>query len=87
MKKLCVFSPYELRLILCGEQAPSWTKGEVLKYTEPKYGYTKERSAQAYITNYPPFPLVFVLRASVPLPILVEQFVPCGIHPMLTYSC
>ena len=43
MKKLSVFSPYELRLMMCGEQAPSWTREDVLKYTEPKYGYTKER--------------------------------------------
>ena len=44
MKRLRVFSPYELRLLLCGEQSPSWTKDDVLKYTEPKYGYNQERS-------------------------------------------
>ena len=45
MKKLSVFSPYELRLMLCGEQSPSWTRDDVLRFTEPKYGYTKDRLA------------------------------------------
>jgi len=42
MEKLFPFSPEELRLILCGEQVPQWTREDVLNYTEPKLGYTRE---------------------------------------------
>ena len=43
MEKLFPFSPSELQLILCGDQAPQWTRNDILQYTEPKLGYTKER--------------------------------------------
>lgn len=43
MEKLHVFSPDEMRAMLCGEQNPQWTKEDLLNYTEPKLGYTKER--------------------------------------------
>ena len=43
MEKLQTFSPYELNLLLCGEQVPNWTREDLLNYTEPKYGYNKER--------------------------------------------
>lgn len=43
MEKLHVFSPDELRAMLCGEQNPQWTREDLLNYTEPKLGYTKER--------------------------------------------
>lgn len=43
MEKLHVFSPEEMRAMLCGEQNPQWTKEDLLNYTEPKLGYTKER--------------------------------------------
>ncbi|XP_076442551.1 E3 ubiquitin-protein ligase HECTD1-like isoform X4 [Babylonia areolata] len=42
MEKLHMFSPMELGSILCGDQAPSWTKEDILNYTEPKLGYTRE---------------------------------------------
>ncbi|KAK2190392.1 hypothetical protein NP493_82g04009 [Ridgeia piscesae] len=42
MEKLFPFSPSELQLILCGDQAPQWTRNDILQYTEPKLGYTKE---------------------------------------------
>ena len=38
-----MFTPHELRLLLCGEQAPSWTREDILNYTEPKHGYNKDR--------------------------------------------
>jgi E3 ubiquitin-protein ligase HECTD1 len=44
MEKLGAFSPDEVRLMLCGDQSPVWTREDVLNYTEPKLGYTKERS-------------------------------------------
>ena len=43
MRKLQIFSPYELKLMLCGEQSPSWTREDLLKFTLPKYGYTYDR--------------------------------------------
>ncbi|KAL8608279.1 hypothetical protein ACOMHN_042146 [Nucella lapillus] len=42
MEKLHMFSPMELGSILCGDQAPSWTREDILNYTEPKLGYTRE---------------------------------------------
>ena len=38
-----MFTPHELRLLLCGEQAPSWTREDILNYTEPKHGYNRDR--------------------------------------------
>ena len=43
MERLQTFSPYELQLLLCGEQAPSWSRDDILNYTEPKYGYNRDR--------------------------------------------
>ncbi|KAL5009008.1 hypothetical protein ScPMuIL_014589 [Solemya velum] len=42
MEKLHIFSPAELGRMLCGEQAPKWSKDDVLNYTEPKLGYSRE---------------------------------------------
>ena len=41
MEKMQTFSPHEVCLLLCGEQMPSWTKDDILNYTEPKFGYTR----------------------------------------------
>ena len=43
MEKLHAFSPAELSSILCGDQAPNWTREDILNYTEPKLGYTRDR--------------------------------------------
>lgn len=43
LSKLGSFSPDEVRLMLCGDQAPSWSREDLLAYTEPKLGYSKER--------------------------------------------
>ncbi len=43
MSKLGSFTSDEVRLMLCGEQAPSWTREDILAYTEPKLGYSRER--------------------------------------------
>lgn len=45
MEKLHSFSPTELASLLCGDQTPEWTKEDILNYTEPKLGYTRERYA------------------------------------------
>ncbi|XP_066922502.1 E3 ubiquitin-protein ligase HECTD1-like [Clytia hemisphaerica] len=42
MERLHAFKPNEVRLMLCGEQAPQWTYEELMMYTEPKYGYHKD---------------------------------------------
>jgi len=42
LEKLFPFSPDELRLMLCGDQVPLWNRDDVMQYTEPKLGYTKE---------------------------------------------
>ena len=43
MEKLHAFSPEEIRVMICGEQNPQWTREDLLNYTEPKLGYTRER--------------------------------------------
>ncbi|KAL3228362.1 hypothetical protein MRX96_048594 [Rhipicephalus microplus] len=42
MEKLGAFSCEEVRLMLCGEQNPVWSREDVLNYTEPKLGYTRD---------------------------------------------
>lgn len=42
MSRLAGFSPSELRLLLCGDQSPSWTREDILNYTEPKLGYSRD---------------------------------------------
>lgn len=46
--KMASFSPEEVRLILCGDQVPSWTREDLIAYTEPKLGFTKE--SQGFLT-------------------------------------
>ncbi|XP_013177652.1 PREDICTED: E3 ubiquitin-protein ligase HECTD1 isoform X2 [Papilio xuthus] len=41
-RRLRAFSPGELRLLLCGERGPDWTREHLLQYTEPKLGYTRD---------------------------------------------
>lgn len=43
MEKLSSFSHKEVQMILCGNQSPSWTAEDVINYTEPKLGYTRDR--------------------------------------------
>lgn len=43
LKKLSAFSPEEARKMICGEQHPQWTHEDLINYTEPKLGYSKER--------------------------------------------
>ncbi|KAJ8045570.1 E3 ubiquitin-protein ligase HECTD1 [Holothuria leucospilota] len=42
MDKLQSFSANELQTLMCGDQAPNWTREDILNYTEPKLGYTRE---------------------------------------------
>lgn len=43
LKKLEAFSPVEVRMMICGEQHPQWTREDLINYTEPKLGYSKDR--------------------------------------------
>ncbi|CAO1338887.1 unnamed protein product [Diamesa serratosioi] len=42
INKLAAFNPHEARKMICGEQHPAWTREELINYTEPKLGYSKE---------------------------------------------
>uniref|UniRef100_A0A3Q4BWY9 E3 ubiquitin-protein ligase n=1 Tax=Mola mola TaxID=94237 RepID=A0A3Q4BWY9_MOLML len=42
MEKLSSFSHKEVQMILCGNQSPSWTVDDIINYTEPKLGYTRD---------------------------------------------
>lgn len=43
LEKLAAFSPDEMRIMLCGDQNPQWTREDLFNYTDPKLGYTKDR--------------------------------------------
>jgi len=42
IEKLAIFTPQEVQSILCGEQRPEWTVEDLAKYTDPKFGYTRD---------------------------------------------
>ena len=41
MDKLGSFSPDEVKAMLCGDQCPVFTREDVVRYTEPKLGYSR----------------------------------------------
>lgn len=43
VNKLAAFTPEEARMMVCGEQHPKWTREDLINYTEPKLGYSKDR--------------------------------------------
>lgn len=43
LNKLAAFTPSEAQKMICGEQNPEWTRDELINYTEPKLGYSKDR--------------------------------------------
>jgi len=43
LDKLRAFSPDEVRLMVCGNQNPHWTRDDLINYTEPKLGYSRDR--------------------------------------------
>lgn len=43
LNKLAAFTPDEARIMICGEQKPEWSREDLMNYTEPKLGYTKDR--------------------------------------------
>ena len=42
LDKLEAFTPNELQTKICGDQHPVFTREEIMKYTEPKLGYSKQ---------------------------------------------
>ncbi|CAD5227639.1 unnamed protein product [Bursaphelenchus xylophilus] len=42
LRALKPFSAAEVQKLLSGEQCPEWTRDDLINYTEPKLGYTKE---------------------------------------------
>ncbi|KHN87510.1 E3 ubiquitin-protein ligase HECTD1 [Toxocara canis] len=42
LRSLRMFAPEEVQSLLSGEQCPEWTREDVINYTEPKLGYTRE---------------------------------------------
>jgi len=42
LSSLTAFTPEEVQVLLSGEQCPQWTREDILKYTEPKLGYSRE---------------------------------------------
>jgi len=42
MERLGAFTPLEVRSLICGDQDPVFTREELLRYTEPKLGYTRD---------------------------------------------
>lgn len=51
MEKLQPFSPSELQLMISGEQMPQWTREDLLNFTEPKYGFTRESPVYQRFVN------------------------------------
>lgn len=51
MEKLSSFSHKEVQMILCGNQSPSWTAEDIVNYTEPKLGYTRDRYIEIHLAN------------------------------------
>ena len=51
MEKLHAFTPREIQLMLSGEQAPQWSRDDLMNYTEPKFGYTKESPGFLRLVN------------------------------------
>ncbi|KAI1717567.1 HECT-domain (ubiquitin-transferase) domain-containing protein [Ditylenchus destructor] len=42
LASLTSFTPEEVQILLSGEQCPQWTRDDIMKYTEPKLGYTRD---------------------------------------------
>lgn len=60
MEKLSSFSHKEVQMILCGNQSPSWTADDVINYTEPKLGYTRDRFVHKTSILFPLSSCIFV---------------------------
>jgi len=51
LEKLAPFSPFEVKSMLCGDQSPVFTRDDIVRFTEPKLGYTRESPAFLKFVN------------------------------------
>jgi len=51
IERLGSFAPEEVRTMLCGEQCPVFTREDIIRYTEPKLGYTRDSAAFMKFVN------------------------------------
>ncbi len=51
LDKLGSFSPEEVRTMLCGDGCPAFTRDDVIRYTEPKLGYSRDSPAFEKFVN------------------------------------
>jgi len=51
MERLGSFSAEEVRTMLCGDQCPVFTREDIIRFTEPKLGYTRESAAFQKFVN------------------------------------
>ena len=51
MDKLGSFSPEEVRTMLCGDGCPAFTRDDVVRFTEPKLGYSRDSPAFEKFVN------------------------------------
>jgi E3 ubiquitin-protein ligase HECTD1 len=66
IEHLRCFNPHELKLLLCGNQWPSWTLDELLNYIESSHGFTRERFVKILVDVFWNFLILFpvlVLRS------------------------
>ncbi|KAI6238131.1 HECT-type E3 ubiquitin transferase [Aphelenchoides fujianensis] len=42
LRSLKMLTPYEVQKLLSGEQYPEWTREDLINFTEPKLGYTRD---------------------------------------------
>jgi E3 ubiquitin-protein ligase HECTD1 len=52
IEHLRCFNPHELKLLLCGNQWPSWTLDDLLNYIEPSHGFTRERFVKISLVSF-----------------------------------
>ena len=95
MEKLGPFTPDELQLMLSGEQVPQWTREDIMNYTEPKFGYTREAPGfqrfvnvlvkmngdERKVRNFYLFCFLSFVRFSYLALLFVFTFAPCSLVP------
>merc|ERR1712008_136799 len=50
-KQMDPFRSFEVKSMLCGDQSPVFTKEDIIKFTDPKLGYTRESPAFLKFVN------------------------------------
>jgi len=51
IERLGSFAPAEVRTMLCGDQCPVFTREDIIRYTEPKLGYSRDSAAFLKFVN------------------------------------